>query len=133
MSKSRSTRWVLLALVLIAAGGYYGWREYAAAQAQKAAADAVPRRPPPVAVKIAPVEKADFPVYLTGLGNVQAFNTVVVRTRVDGQINKISFVEGQFVKQGDILAEIDPRPFQASLDQATAKKAQDQANIANAQ
>jgi len=132
MSKSRTTGWVLLTAILIGAGGYTGWRHYEASLAQKAA-DAGPRRPPPVAVKIAPVEKADFPVYLSGLGNVQAFNTVVVRTRVDGQINKISFVEGQFVKQGDILAEIDPRPFQAVLDQASAKKAQDQANIANAQ
>jgi multidrug efflux system membrane fusion protein len=83
-------------------------------------------------VKIAPVEKSDFPVYLTGLGNVQGFNTVVVRTRVDGQIDRIAFVEGQYVKQGDVLAEIDPRPFQAALDQAKAKKAQDEANIANA-
>ena len=92
---------------------------------KKAPAIAVP-------VKIAPVEKADFPVYLTGLGTVQGFNTVLVRTRVDGQIDKIAFQEGQFVKQGDTLVEIDPRPFQAALDQAKAKKAQDQANLANA-
>ena len=85
-----------------------------------------------VPVKIAPVEKADFPVYLTGLGTVQGFNTVVVRTRVDGQIDKIAFKEGQFVKQGDLLVQIDPRPFQAALDQAKAKKAQDEANLANA-
>jgi multidrug efflux system membrane fusion protein len=83
-------------------------------------------------VKIAPVEKADFPVYLTGLGTVQGFNTVQVRTRVDGQIMRIDFKEGQFVKEGDTLVEIDPRPFQATLDQANAKKAQDQANLANA-
>ena len=85
-----------------------------------------------VPVRIAPVEKADFPVYLTGLGTVQGFNTVVVRTRVDGQINRIAFKEGQFVKEGDTLVEIDPRPFQAALDQAKAKKAQDEANLANA-
>jgi multidrug efflux system membrane fusion protein len=133
MTKSRTTRWVLLALILISAGGYVAWHQYFVPRAQQQANDAAPRKPPPVAVKIAPVEKADFPVYLTGLGNVQGFNTVVVRTRVDGQINKIEFVEGQFVKKGDILAEIDPRPFQAALDQANAKKAQDQANIANAQ
>jgi multidrug efflux system membrane fusion protein len=133
MTKSRTTRWILLALVLTVAGGYVYWRHYLVPRAEMLASNAGPRRPPPVAVKIAPVEKADFPVYLTGLGNVQGFNTVVVRTRVDGQINKIAFVEGQFVKQGDVLAEIDPRPFQAVLDQASAKKAQDQANIANAQ
>jgi multidrug efflux system membrane fusion protein len=85
-----------------------------------------------VRVSVAPVEKADFPVYLTGLGTVQGFNTVVVRTRVDGQIDKIAFTEGQEVKQGDLLAEIDPRPYQATLDQAKAKKAQDEANLFNA-
>ena len=72
-----------------------------------------PRGPARRSRSISPVEKADFPVYLTGLGTVQAFNTVVVRTRVDGQIDKIAFKEGQMVKQGDLLAEIDPRPFQA--------------------
>ena len=87
---------------------------------------------PPFRVTIAPVEKADFPVYLTGLGTVQGFNTVLVRTRVDGQIDKIAFKEGQIVKQGDLLVEIDPRPYQAALDQAKAKKAQDEANLANA-
>ncbi len=87
---------------------------------------------PAVRVTIAPVEKADFPVYLTGLGTVQGFNTVVVRTRVDGQIDKIAFKEGQLVNQGDLLAEIDPRPYRATLDQVTAKKAQDEANLANA-
>ncbi len=63
---------------------------------------------------------------------MQAFNTVQVRTRVDGQITKIAFKEGQFVKAGDTLVEIDPRPYQATLDQAKAKKAQDEANLANA-
>src|SRR5258708_33385866 len=85
-----------------------------------------------VSVNIAGVRKADFPVYLSGLGTVQGFNTVVVRTRVDGQIDKIAFTEGQLVKQGDVLVHIDPRPFQAALDQAKAKKAQDEANLANA-
>jgi multidrug efflux system membrane fusion protein len=123
---------VLLAAA-VAGLGYYGWNKYYGEQASTQA-DAQKRAParPAVPVKIAPVEKADFPVYLTGLGTVQGFNTVVVRTRVDGQINKIDFKEGQFVKEGDTLIEIDPRPFQASLDQATAKKAQDEANLANA-
>src|SRR3979490_1479759 len=131
MSTSRTIRWVLL-IMAVAVAGYYGWQRFGPGHAlstqtaQKAPArNAVPG-------KTAAVEKADFPVYLTGLGTVQGFNTVLVRTRVDGQINSIAFREGQFVKQGDTLAEIDPRPFGAALDQAKAKKAQDQANLANA-
>jgi len=128
MSKSRTITWIVL-IAAVAGAGYYGWDRYqagqqAAANAQKVVRNAVP-------VSIAPVEKSDFPVYLTGLGTVQGFNTVLVRTRVDGQIDKIAFKEGQVVKQGDLLVEIDPRPFQATLDQAKAKKAQDEANLAN--
>jgi multidrug efflux system membrane fusion protein len=132
MSNSRTIRWVLLAAA-VAGIGYFGWQRFHGNE-QAAQADAQKRAPARVAVpvKIAAVDKADFPVYLTGLGTVQGFNTVVVRTRVDGQINRIAFQEGQFVKQGDTLVEIDPRPFQAALDQATAKKAQDEANLANA-
>jgi membrane fusion protein, multidrug efflux system len=131
MKKSRTIGWIVLIAVLGGAG-YFGWKRHEegvqrAENAQKAAA-----RKPAIPVSISPVEQTDFPVYLTGLGNVQAFNTVVVRTRVDGQIDKIAFQEGQMVKQGDLLAEIDPRPFQASLDQAKAKKVQDEANLANA-
>jgi membrane fusion protein, multidrug efflux system len=131
MAKSRKIRWIVLT-VAVAAAGFYGWQRFhredqtaAADSAQKSTRNAV-------RVTIAPVEKADFPVYLTGLGTVQGFNTVLVRTRVDGQIDKIAFKEGQLVKQGDLLVEIDPRPYQATLDQAKAKKAQDEANLANA-
>jgi len=131
MKKSRTILWVLLASAAIA-GGYFGWQRFhgdnqaAANGAQKSAARAA------VAVTTAPALKADFPVYLTGLGTVQGFNTVQVRTRVDGQIDKVAFKEGQIVDQGDLLVEIDPRPYQATLDQAKAKKAQDEANLANA-
>ncbi|HEX9169598.1 MAG TPA: efflux RND transporter periplasmic adaptor subunit [Roseiarcus sp.] len=86
----------------------------------------------PVVVTVTPVKRADFPVVLQSIGQVQAYNTVLVRARVDGQIVKIAFQEGQLVKQGDLLAQIDARPFQAALDQAVAKKSQDQANLANA-
>jgi multidrug efflux system membrane fusion protein len=86
----------------------------------------------PIAVSVTPVKRTDFPVILEGIGQVQAYNTVLVRARVDGQINKIAFKEGQMVKQGDLLAQIDPRPFQAALDQSVAKKTQDEANLANA-
>src|SRR5580700_9941212 len=108
MSTSRTIRWVLLAAAIVGLG-YFGWQKFHG-QVQSAQADAQKRAPTPIAVpvKIAPVEKADFPVYLTGLGTVQGFNTVVVRSRVDGQINKIAFQEGQFVKEGDTLVEIDP-------------------------
>ena len=81
---------------------------------------------------MATVQKADFPVYLNGLGTVQPFQTVTVRSRVDGQITKVDFRQGRLVKEGDVLVEIDPRPYKAALDQALAKKAQDEANLANA-
>src|SRR5882724_9957672 len=133
MSRSRTIRWVLL-IAALGAAGYFGWQKFHGEDPARQAENAKKNAPVRVAVpvKIAPVEKADFPVYLTGLGTVQGFNTVVVRTRVDGQINKIDFREGELVKQGDTLVEIDPRPFQAALNQANAKKAQDEANLANA-
>jgi membrane fusion protein, multidrug efflux system len=134
MTKSRTIGWVLL-IAAVGAMGYFGWQQFhrpEPAKTEGAQKSSSSPRVPPVRVTIAPVEKADFPVYLTGLGTVQGFNTVVVRTRVDGQIDKIAFKEGQLVNQGDLLAEIDPRPFQAALDQAKAKKAQDEANLANA-
>jgi membrane fusion protein, multidrug efflux system len=128
MSKSRTITWIVL-VAAVAGAGYYGWERYQAGQQAAANAQKVVRNA--VQVSMAPVEKSDFPVYLTGLGTVQGFNTVLVRTRVDGQIDKIAFKEGQVVKQGDLLVEIDPRPYQATLDQAKAKKAQDEANLAN--
>jgi membrane fusion protein, multidrug efflux system len=131
---SRTMRWILVLAVLVAAG-VFGWRRFHEQQ-QPPAAQAAQKAPAQgnavVPVTIASVEKADFPVLLTGLGTVQGFNTVVVRSRVDGQVNKIAFKEGDLVREGDLLAQIDPRPFQATLDQANAKKRQDEANLANA-
>jgi membrane fusion protein, multidrug efflux system len=128
-------RWILLAAALVAVG-YFGWQRFhgpdQAAQADNAQKAAAAARNAAVPVTVGTVEKADFPVLLTGLGTVQGFNTVVVRTRVDGQIHEIAFKEGDLVKQGDLLIQIDPRPFQAALDQAKAKKQQDEANLANA-
>jgi multidrug efflux system membrane fusion protein len=86
-----------------------------------------------VPVTFVTLQKSDFPVYLNGLGTVEPYQTVTVRSRVDGQIIKIAFKQGQMVKQGDVLVEIDPRPYQAALEQAQAKKAQDEATLANAQ
>lgn len=76
-------------------------------------------------------QRLDFSVRLNGSGVVQAWSTVDIRTRIDGQIEKIAFEEGQMVKKGDLLLQIDPRPFQAALDQALSKKALDEAQLAN--
>ncbi len=89
--------------------------------------------PPPIPVSVAAVQSGDVPVYLNGIGNVQAYNTVTVRFLVNGTLQKVDFTEGQDVKEGDLLGEIDPRPYQAALDQATAAKARDEAALANAQ
>jgi multidrug efflux system membrane fusion protein len=130
--KSRPILWVLL-IAAVALAGYFGWERFYSPEAAKTqSAQKGPSQPPAVPVSVVPVQKADFPVYLTGLGTVQGFNTVQIRTRVDGQIDKVAFTEGQIVNRGDLLVSIDPRPFQAALDQAKAKKAQDEANLANA-
>ena len=86
----------------------------------------------PVPVVAGKVEQKDMPIYLDGLGTVQAFYTVTVHTRVDGELDKVLFTEGQEVKTGDLLGVVDPRPYQAALDQAIGKKAQDEAQLANA-
>ncbi len=95
-----------------------------------AAAD---KTPPAINVDIATVQRADVPVYLEGLGTVQAFYTVTVTARVDGQIDKVAFTEGQDVKKGTLLVQIDPRPYQAALGIAIATRAKDLALLANAQ
>ncbi len=87
---------------------------------------------PAVPVSTAKSERQDVPVWLRGLGTVQALNTVTVRARVDGTLETFAVTEGQLVKQGTLLAVIDPRPYKAALDQAAAKKAQDEAQLANA-
>jgi membrane fusion protein, multidrug efflux system len=99
---------------------------------EPASAQAPPAPPPAIPVEAGTAAKADVPIAEIGLGSVQAFNTVTVKVRVDGELQKVDFTEGQSVKAGDLLAQIDPRPFQAALDQAIAKKAQDEAQISNA-
>jgi multidrug efflux system membrane fusion protein len=87
---------------------------------------------PPVPVVAGMVAEKDVPIFLEGLGTVQAFNTVTVRARVDGQLQKVAFVEGQEVHPGDLLAEIDPDPFRTAMEQAVARKGQDEAQLLNA-
>lgn len=88
---------------------------------------------PGVPVSVAKVLRQDVPIWLRGLGTVQAFQSVLVRARVDGALMQMPVSEGQEVKQGDLIAVIDPRPYQAALDAAMAKKAQDEADLSNAQ
>jgi len=88
---------------------------------------------PAVPVSAQTVTSGEVPIYLSGIGTVEAYNTVVVRTQIQGQITQIGFTEGQAVKAGDLLAQIDPRPYQAQLDQAVANRARDEAQLANAQ
>ena len=91
-----------------------------------------PKPPPAIAVDVATAQLADVPVYLSGLGTVQAFYTVTVTARVDGQIEKVAFTEGQDVKKGALLVQIDPRPYQAALGVAIATRDKDRAQLENA-
>jgi multidrug efflux system membrane fusion protein len=86
----------------------------------------------PVPVSIAAAERRDVPIYLTGLGSVTAFNTIVVKTRVDGQLVQVAFKEGQEVQKGDLLAVIDPRPFEVALNQAKANLEKDRSTLQDA-
>jgi membrane fusion protein, multidrug efflux system len=123
--------WRVIFLVLVAACGlvYFGpvrglWSS-AAPSGPRVAAPAIP-------VSASKVERADIPIELSGLGTVQALNSVLVKSRVDGQIVKINFTEGKDVHAGDILVEIDPAPYEAALTQAQANKLKDQALLENA-
>ena len=128
--------WIIFLAVLLVAGSlwFVRQRRTAVANGHGSSAAGGPGGGPnlPVPVVAGRVEKQDVPIYLDGLGTVQAFNTVTVKARVDGELQKVAFTEGQDVKAGDLLAQIDARPYQAQLDQATAKKAQDDALLANA-
>jgi multidrug efflux system membrane fusion protein len=149
----RAWPWVLVAALVIAGAGAWYWHERESA-APVTAADgrpgagnagqgggkgggpgggrrgADPRTVLPVAV--APARAADFTVWINALGNVAARNTVTVRPRVDGQLSRVLFREGQLVKAGELLAEIDPRPFEVQVAQANGQLARDQAQLANA-
>lgn len=128
----RGTRpWLIWALCLLVIAAIIAvvwfWPAHQAKQAARnhAAEQAIP-------VLVATAQQKDVPIYLDGLGTVQAFNTVTIKPMVDGPLIAVNFREGQDVKKGDILAQIDPRTYQAAVDQAVAKKAQDEALLANA-
>jgi membrane fusion protein, multidrug efflux system len=113
---------VLIIIVVLWSRSHHGAQ---AADDKNAATPAVP-------VDAATVARSDVPGYLEGLGTVQAFYTVKVTARVDGQLDTVAFTEGETLKKGQLLAQIDPRPFQAALDQALAQRAKDEAQLTNA-
>jgi membrane fusion protein, multidrug efflux system len=113
-------------LVILASGAWW------AARAGSPKRDPAGRVTGPVPVALATAERRDVPIYLTGLGTVTAFNTVTVKSRIDGQIVRVAFREGQDVRKGDLLVEIDPRSSQVQLEQAQANLVRDQAQLADA-
>jgi membrane fusion protein, multidrug efflux system len=128
--------WIIVVFVLIGLG-LFGLRalrkapEQGASRGQGGRGGADASRAIPVSA--APVQQQDIPIYLEGLGNVQAYYTVTIHSRVDGQLMQVHFREGQHVRKGDELALIDPRPYEVQLAQAEATKYKDQANLENAQ
>jgi multidrug efflux system membrane fusion protein len=114
-------------IVVLAGGGGFVFMHRSASQKS-----AAPPAPPPVPIVAGVVDQHDVPIYLTGVGTVVAYNTDVVRAQIQGQIVSINFTEGQSVHTGDLLAQIDPRPYQAQIDQFTADLDRDRAQLQNA-
>jgi membrane fusion protein, multidrug efflux system len=143
-ARSGKSRWWLWALILVVVGlgiWYFRGSRSASEAAGTAASGTTAGKTRGsggaggfvVPVVVATAQHGDLPVYFNGLGSVTAFNTVTVRSRVDGQITKIAFQEGQFVHEGDLLVQIDPRPFQVQLEQAQGQLAKDQAQRKDAE
>ncbi len=139
-SKSRWWLWVLVLGVIALSGWYYRNTKNASQSADPAATAAAGKGRGGfgagnfvVPVVVATAQRGDLPVYFNGLGTVTAFNTVTVRSRVDGQLVSVAFREGQFVHEGDVLAQIDPRPFQVQLGQAQGQLAKDQSQRKDAE
>jgi multidrug efflux system membrane fusion protein len=123
----RRTVSITITLLILGGLGYIAWTSLQ----QKQAANRAARPDLPVPVLAAAPRIQDVPVYLDGVGAVRALNNVLVRSQVDGKLISVNFTEGQEVRQGDVLAEIDPVIYKAQYDQAVAKKAQDEAQLAN--
>jgi multidrug efflux system membrane fusion protein len=125
----RSRQWLWLVGIVILAGAAAAglWHR---APSSSGAAGAPPRAIP---VTVASTKTQDVPIFLSAPGTVQAWNAVAIHSQIDGMLTAVNFEEGQEVRQGDVLVEIDPRPLQAALDQAIAKKAEDEAQLAAAE
>jgi len=127
-------RWIVgLIVVAVLALGIYRWRARDAAEKAAGGAAAKNAADRPVPVLVAAVQQRDVPIYLEGLGSVVAYKTVNVHTLVDGRLMRVAFKEGQAVKHGDLLAEVDPRPFTIQLHQAEAALARDDAQLKGAE
>jgi len=126
-------QWVLAAVAAVAILAWWRGGPLLSSLKSGTATPKIAAKSGPAPVTVTEVKRTDFPVYLLGLGTVQPYRTVTLRSRVDGQITKVAFRQGQMVKEGDLLIEIDKRPYQAALDQVKAKKQLDQATLANAQ
>ncbi len=122
----------VVVVCLLIVGGAVWLARHRAAGVEKKGPGAGRLELPPVPVVAGTVAQKDVPIYLGGIGTVQAFNTVTIHARVDGQVQKIGFTEGQDVQAGDLLAQIDPDPYRTALEQTVAKKGQDEAQLANA-
>src|SRR4051794_4459226 len=123
----RRTVSIFITLLILGGLGWIGWTSLQ----QKQAANRGQRPDLPVPVLAATPRVQDVPVYLEGVGSVRALNNVLVRSQVDGKLIAVNFTEGQDVKKGDVLGEIDPAIYQAQYDQTVAKKAQDEAQLGN--
>src|ERR1700729_3322775 len=121
-------RYIIPIVLLVLAGG----GGFAVTQSLATKGPAAVPASPPVPVVAGTVAQHDVPIYLTGVGTVIAYNTVVVRSQIQGQLVGINFTEGQTVHAGDLLAQIDPRPYQAQIEQLTANRDRDQAQLTNA-
>jgi membrane fusion protein, multidrug efflux system len=130
--RKNRTRLVFLLIAALLGGGVWAYQRTKTRQASDAAnSQQTKRQPPAVLVATAPARSGDFKVFLNGLGAVTPLNTITVKTRLDGQLTRVAFREGQFVRQGDLLAEIDPRPYEVQLAQAQAQLTRDQATLNN--
>jgi membrane fusion protein, multidrug efflux system len=133
-SRGSALRVIIILLVLLGLGALIAWRIYTSKLATQAEADKTAAQASrPIPVQVAAVQSRTVPVFLTALGTVTAYNTVTINSRVSGQLLNVNFREGQNVSKGQLLLQIDPRPYQAAVDQAVGQLAKDQANLANMQ